>query len=133
MYTLDNNFFIAVFDINLALTNWTRFCVCFCETSHFHHGNLTVESQSLLRRADSFAKGIKRNFPMLHKWRFMYLRATAKISNFQPDLHNLNLFHSLIFTPLACERTLECLKTLFQPLCFARLVLILQCFDKIEI
>ena len=59
---------------------------------------------------------------MLHKWRFMYLRATAKISNFQPDLHNLNLFHSLIFTPLACERTLECLKILFQPLCFARLV-----------
>ena len=70
---------------------------------------------------------------MLHKWRFMYLRATAKVCNFQPDLHNLNLFHYLIFSPLACERTLECLKTLFQPLCFARLVLILQCFDKIEI
>ena len=48
----------------------------------------------------------------------MYLRETAKIGTYHPVLKKIYKFAGfiLLLTPFACERTLEFLNTLFQPL-----------------
>ena len=63
------------FDINLVLANWTCFCACFCETSRFHHGNLTVESQASFEERIHLPKEIP---PCIAQLAFYVLKHTKK-------------------------------------------------------
>ena len=82
MYTLNNYFFVGrltILFINLVLTNWTRFCARFCETSRFHLGNLTVESQASFEERIHLPKDLP---PCIAQLAFYVFKAKNNNNNF---------------------------------------------------
>ena len=118
MYTLENYSFIAV------LQFWHSFSPQELKTFLFLW-NVSFPPWQLNRRISKpllKCVFICQSNLCIAQLAFYVFTSKSQKGNFLPDLHILNLFRSLINWTLTCERTLECLKTLFQPLCFARLV-----------
>ena len=92
-------------EIDLVLKNWTRFLCLFLGNVSFPSlRNLTVESQSLFLRADSFAKGISR---MYYTTGILCIYEKRKTGNFHSDAEDSDYKFQICFilwlTPLAFE------------------------------